>query len=101
MPRHGVAAGPLAAPAATCRDVGRRAGPRPRRERPAKPKLESVVKSIPPLERFAREAKRFLNDGERETFYALSPDALVAIVKAFTLQKAAQPQGRDLLGEHG
>lgn len=68
---------------------------------PVKTTLKSVVKSIPPLERLARGARRLLTDGEGETFYTLSPDALVAIVKAFNLQKEAQAQGRDLLSAHG
>jgi Macrocin-O-methyltransferase (TylF) len=64
--------------------------------------FKSFVKSIPPLHKLLRGSKsgltRLLELDER--FYTLSPDVLVAIVKAFNLQRQAATSGRDLLSGH-
>jgi Macrocin-O-methyltransferase (TylF) len=67
--------------------------------------LKSIVKSIPPLHKLAKLAKSRLIRQVRdeildEVFYTLSPDVLVAIVKAFNLQRQTAAGGRDLLNGH-
>lgn len=67
--------------------------------------LKSVVRSVPQLRKLALEARsqvlRALGEPvPSEVFYTLSPDALVALVKAFNLQRDARAQGRDLLTGH-
>lgn len=67
--------------------------------------LKSIVKSIPPLHKLAKRAKSRLIGGLRdeildEVFYTLSPDVLVAIVKAFNLQRKPAAGGRNLLDGH-
>ena len=67
--------------------------------------LKSIVKSIPPLHRLAKRAKSSLirqlrDENSGEVFFSLSPDILVAIVKAFNLQRQSAAGGRDLLDGH-
>lgn len=67
--------------------------------------FKSFVKSIPPLRKLAKRAKNGLikllgDEMSDEVFYTLSPDVLVALVKAFNLQRQAATSGRDLLSGH-
>lgn len=63
--------------------------------------LKSIVKAFPPIHKLAVLAKKKLRRAlTDEIFYTLSPDALVAIVKAFELQRKAAADGRDLLRGH-
>jgi hypothetical protein len=67
--------------------------------------LKSIVQSIPPLHTAARFTKGKFSEWTRGeildgTFYTMSPDVLVAIVKAFNLQKQSAAGGRDLLDGH-
>jgi len=64
-------------------------------------RLKSIAKSIPLLRKLAQRAKKELRDEILdELFYTLSPDVLVAIVKAFNLQRQSAAGGRDLLDGH-
>lgn len=63
--------------------------------------LKSIVRSIPPLKKLAQRSKQQLKDEIlNQVFYTLSPDVLVAIVKAFNLQRQGAADGRDLLHGH-
>ncbi len=67
--------------------------------------MTKIVKSIPPLHKLARRAKSRLtrlvrDEFSDDVFYTLSPDVLVAIVKAFDLQKKTAADGPDLLNGH-
>jgi hypothetical protein len=67
--------------------------------------LKSIVKSIPPLRKLAelalKEYQKEFRDGVLDgVFYTVSPDVLVAIVKAFELQRQSALGGRDLLDGH-
>ena len=67
--------------------------------------LKSVVKSIAPLRKLAQGTKRKLitllgDEISDDVFYTLSPDVLVAMVKAFNMQRQAAVDGRDLLHGH-
>jgi O-methyltransferase len=64
--------------------------------------LKSAINSIPPLRKLARNAKSILRRPlkDDDIFQTLSPDALVAIVKAFNLQKQIADSGRNVLDGH-
>jgi len=63
--------------------------------------VKSIVRSIPPLNKLAKHVRKRLKDEILdETFYTMSPDVLVAIVKAFNLQRQSAAGGRDLLNGH-
>jgi Macrocin-O-methyltransferase (TylF) len=68
--------------------------------------LTSVIKSIPPLHRAARRAKRLIArtldlEQPQERFFTLSPDVLVALVKALGIQQQRAINGRNLFDGHG
>ena len=68
--------------------------------------LKSVIKSIPRLHRAARRAKGFVArtldlEQPQESFYTLSPDVLVALVKALGVQQQSAINGRNLFAGHG
>ena len=63
--------------------------------------VKSIIRSVPPLNKLAKHVRKRLKDEILdETFYTMSPDALVAIVKAFNLQRQSAAGGRDLLHGH-
>lgn len=70
-----------------------------------KNKLKSIVKSIPPLHKLASRTKERCSEWTKggildEVFYTMSPDVLVAIVKAFNFQRQSAAGGRNLLDGH-
>jgi hypothetical protein len=63
--------------------------------------LKSIVASNPRLRKVASRVKSTLVDVlDMEAFHTLSPDALVALVKAFNLHKEALVAGQDLFRGH-
>jgi Macrocin-O-methyltransferase (TylF) len=64
--------------------------------------LKSAVRSVPALHRLARRAKAVIGSEPQGTgFYTASPDLLVALVRAFNIQKLRASVGPDLLKDHG
>jgi hypothetical protein len=68
--------------------------------------LASVIKSIPLLHGAARRTKRFIArsldlEQPQERFFTLSPDVLVALVKALGIQQQSAVNGRNLFTGHG
>lgn len=68
--------------------------------------LTSIIKSIPPLRRAARRAKGLIArtldlEQPQERFFTLSPDVLVALVKALGIQQQRAINGRNLFDGHG
>lgn len=59
--------------------------------------LKPIVKSIPGVPRLVRYLQRRFGLG----FYTLSPDALVALVRAFNIQKSQLASGRNLFDGYG
>jgi len=61
--------------------------------------LKSTIKSLPVLLKLVRAAKRISRKPLRgnDNFQTLSPDVLIAIIKAFNLQRQATDGGRNLL----
>jgi O-methyltransferase len=63
--------------------------------------LKSIIRSIPPLHKLARRVRQGLTDEILdEVFFTGGPDVLIAIVKAFDLQRQRAPGRRDLLAGH-
>jgi len=62
--------------------------------------IRSITKSVPVLHKLARRMKKSLSEAIGE-FYSLSPDVLVALVKAFNIQNARLQKGRNLFEGHG
>jgi O-methyltransferase len=68
-------------------------------------RLKSMIKSMPVISDIARRSREWGRPAKPEEplggFYTLSPDALVALVKSFNIQRSQLSQGHDLLKGHG
>jgi hypothetical protein len=62
--------------------------------------IRSIARSVPVFHKLARRMKTSLSEAIGE-FYTLSPDVLVALVKAFNIQNAKLLKGHNLFEGHG